>query len=131
MYPEAKMIDAMKVWKLPAGKESMLSEICQSGDYFLEEKIDGYWYEYEKTDKVYINYKGYNLTVPMVVWEFEAECLEWSIKNVKMEGDTPFNKHFVVGKKDSDVFLDLIYFFLVENDSDAMIQERYKAEWDE
>ena len=50
MYPEAKMIDAMKVWKLPAGKESMLSEICQSGDYFLEEKIDGYWYEYEKTD---------------------------------------------------------------------------------
>lgn len=48
-----------------------------------------------------------------------------------MEGDTPFNKHFVVGKKDSDVFLDLIYFFLVENDSDAMIQERYKAEWDE
>lgn len=50
MYPEAKMIDAMKVWKLPAGKEFMLSEICQSGDYFLEEKIDGYWYEYEKTD---------------------------------------------------------------------------------
>lgn len=50
MYPEAKMIDAMKVWKLPSGKESMLSEICQSGDYFLEEKIDGYWYEYEKTE---------------------------------------------------------------------------------
>lgn len=50
MYPEAKMIDAMKVWKLPAGKESMLSEMCQSGDYFLEEKIDGYWYEFEKTD---------------------------------------------------------------------------------
>lgn len=50
MYPEARMIDAMKVWKLPAGKENMLSEICQSGDYFLEEKIDGYWYEFEKTE---------------------------------------------------------------------------------
>ncbi len=50
MYPEAKMIDAMKVWKLPAGKESMLSEMCENGEYFLEEKIDGYWYEYEKTD---------------------------------------------------------------------------------
>lgn len=49
MYPEARMIDAMKVWKLPAGKESMLSEMCQNGQYFLEEKIDGYWYEYEKT----------------------------------------------------------------------------------
>lgn len=44
------MIEAMKVWKLPAGKEAMLSEMCQSGDYFLEEKIDGYWYEYEKTE---------------------------------------------------------------------------------
>lgn len=50
MYPEARIIDAMKVWKLPAGKENMLSEICQSGDYFLEEKIDGYWYEFEKTE---------------------------------------------------------------------------------
>ncbi len=50
MYPEAKMIDAMKIWKLPAGKEFMLSEMCQNGDYFLEEKIDGAWYQYEKTD---------------------------------------------------------------------------------
>lgn len=50
MYPEAKMIDAMKVWKLPAGKESMLSEMCQNGQYFLEEKVDGAWYQYEKTD---------------------------------------------------------------------------------
>lgn len=50
MYPEAKMIDAMKVWKLPAGKEDMLSQMCSSGDYFLEEKIDGYWYEFEKTE---------------------------------------------------------------------------------
>lgn len=49
MYPEARMIDAMKVWKLPAGKENMLSEMCQSGEYFLQEKIDGYWYEFEKT----------------------------------------------------------------------------------
>lgn len=49
MYPEARMIDAMKVWKLPAGKENMLSEMCQNGEYFLQEKIDGYWYEFEKT----------------------------------------------------------------------------------
>ena len=50
MYPEARMIYAMKIWKLPAGKEGMLSEMCQSGEYFLEEKIDGYWYEFEKTE---------------------------------------------------------------------------------
>lgn len=50
MYPEARVINAMKIWKLPAGKEHMLSEMCQSGEYFLEEKIDGYWYEFEKTE---------------------------------------------------------------------------------
>ncbi len=49
MYEEARIIEAMKIWKLPAGKEGMLSEICEKGEYFLQEKIDGYWYEYEKT----------------------------------------------------------------------------------
>lgn len=49
MYPEAKMIPAMKIWKLPSGKEGMFSDLCASGDYFAEEKIDGYFYEYEKT----------------------------------------------------------------------------------
>ena len=50
MYPEAKMIEPMKIWKLPDNKEYMLSEICESGEYFAQEKIDGYWYQFEKTD---------------------------------------------------------------------------------
>lgn len=49
LYPGARIIPAMKIWKLPKGKESELSTACSSGEYFLEEKIDGYWYEYEKT----------------------------------------------------------------------------------
>lgn len=50
MYPEARMVEPMKIWQLPSGKEHMLSEVCQSGEYFAQEKIDGYWYQYEKTD---------------------------------------------------------------------------------
>lgn len=50
MYPEARMIDAMKIWSLPTNKKSLLPEICQNGEYFLEEKIDGAWYQYERTD---------------------------------------------------------------------------------
>ena len=50
MYPEAKMIEPMKIWKLPDNKEHMLSEVCESGEYFAQEKIDGYWYQFEKTD---------------------------------------------------------------------------------
>ena len=41
----------------------MLSEICQSGDYFLEEKIDGYWYEFEKTE----NYKIYPTKIKEII----------------------------------------------------------------
>lgn len=49
LYPEARIIKPMLVWKLPSGKEYMLSDICEQGEYFLEEKKDGYFYEYEKT----------------------------------------------------------------------------------
>lgn len=54
-FPEAggQMIEPMLIWKLPSGKENKLSEICQSGDYFLEEKIDGAFYQFVRTE----NYK--------------------------------------------------------------------------
>lgn len=35
MYPEAKMIEVMKIWKLPSDKEGMLSELCESGDLII------------------------------------------------------------------------------------------------
>jgi len=49
--PGAECIEAMKVWKLPDGKEYKFAEIANSGDYFAELKKDGYWYQYEKTDE--------------------------------------------------------------------------------
>lgn len=48
--PEADCIKAMKIWKLPEGKENKFSEVCNSGEYFAELKKDGYWYQYEKTE---------------------------------------------------------------------------------
>ncbi len=52
LYPEAEnlMIEPMLIWKLPAGKEFMLSEVCSSGEYFLEEKVDGAYYQFVKTE---------------------------------------------------------------------------------
>jgi ATP-dependent DNA ligase len=52
LYPEAEelMIEPMLIWKLPAGKKSMLSEVCSNGEYFLEEKIDGAFYQFVKTE---------------------------------------------------------------------------------
>lgn len=48
LYPgtEALMVPAGLIWKLPAGKEYMMSEVCESGDYFAEEKLDGAWYQF-------------------------------------------------------------------------------------
>lgn len=48
--PEAQCIQAMKIWKLPDGKENMFPQVCNSGDYFAELKKDGYWYQFEKTE---------------------------------------------------------------------------------
>lgn len=48
--PEAECIQAMKIWKLPDGKENLFPQVCNSGDYFAELKKDGYWYQYEKTE---------------------------------------------------------------------------------
>lgn len=48
--PGAECIPAMKIWKLPDGKEHMFAEVANSGDYFATVKKDGYWYEFEKTD---------------------------------------------------------------------------------
>lgn len=47
--PEAECIQAMKIWKLPDGKENLFPEMCNNGQYFAELKKDGYWYEFEKT----------------------------------------------------------------------------------
>lgn len=44
------MVEPMKIWKIPEDKEYMIKDIYTSGEYFAQEKIDGYWYQYEKTD---------------------------------------------------------------------------------
>ena len=49
MYPEAFIIEPMKINKIPKGKEHLLPSLCESGEYFAQVKKDGYWYMYEKT----------------------------------------------------------------------------------
>lgn len=90
-------------------------------------------YEEEDVDKIYINYKGYNIAVPMLIWEFDAECADWSIEteagcNEKEEDNSEF---FLVQKADRRPFIDLIYFFMIENNVDLMLKERYKVSWNE
>ena len=50
MYPEALVIEPMKINRIPDGKEHMFPAICGSGEYFAQLKKDGYWYQFERTE---------------------------------------------------------------------------------
>lgn len=43
-----RIIEPMKINRIPDGKESLFPSICASGEYFAEIKKDGYWYMFEK-----------------------------------------------------------------------------------
>lgn len=45
------MIPAALIWKLPSGKEAMMTQVCESRNYFGELKIDGAWYQFTKGSK--------------------------------------------------------------------------------
>ena len=46
-----------------------------------------------------------------------------------MEGTDRFDKNFVIKKEDKEKFLDEIYFFLVDNHMDSVLNEKYRANW--
>ena len=52
VYPEASpyMYKPMLCWKLPENKEDLFNDICDSGDYFAQEKKDGSLYQYVRTE---------------------------------------------------------------------------------
>lgn len=52
-FPGAEdlMIQPMLIWTLPINKKDKLSEICASGEYFAEEKLDGALYQFCRTNR--------------------------------------------------------------------------------
>lgn len=80
------------------------------------------------TSRVYVNYKGYNIAFAMEIWGFGAECSSWDIKEQMIGSvpDNPSNVYFLIQSADTRAFLDLVYFFLKENNADGMIREDYK-----
>ncbi len=70
--------------------------------------------------QIWINYKGYNIVMPMMMWEFDTEPMDRKI-NFDVAGESFENWYFTVAKEDFSLFADLIYFFLTEHDADRMI----------
>lgn len=99
------------IWEMENrnGYQWYKSDVCN-----LKTKSNG------DTVDVWLNYKGYNIIMPMEIWGFTDEISERAI-NFKVEGDDMTNWYYVVKEKDLRLFIDLIYFFIREHNADKMI----------
>lgn len=68
-------------------------------------------YDVDDKAEVHMNYKGYNLAIPMLVWEFGSVLEFASINDVSIEGEPLNRKYFTINKNDKEKFLDEMYFF--------------------
>lgn len=77
--------------------------------------------------RVYVNYKGYNVVVPMGICGFEDEIQERKIK-YEVEGEKGIlnSLSYVVEKDNLRLFCDMIFFFLTEHSLDRMLYEEFK-----
>ena len=84
--------------------------------------------QYEESKcRVYVNYKGYNVVVPMGICGFEDEIQERKIK-YEVEGEKGIlnSLSYVVEKDNLRLFCDMIFFFLTEHSLDRMLYEGFK-----
>lgn len=84
--------------------------------------------QYEESKcRVYVNYKGYNVVVPMGICGFEDEIQERKIK-YEVEGEKGILNalSYVVEKDNLRLFCDMIFFFLTEHSLDRMLYEEFK-----
>ena len=104
------------MWKVKEknGAQWYISDVCQLK---IINNKDNY--------NIWVNYKGFNIAMPMGMWGFGEEVSERGIR-YGIKGDSIEDWYFVVEKKDFDLFVDLIYFFIHENDADKMINPSLK-----
>lgn len=99
------------IWKIEE-KEDVLwytSDVCQLKLIRAENRIN-----------IWLNYKGYNIIMPMGMWGFDEEIAERGIK-YSIQGDSMESWYFDIENKDLRLFTDLIYFFIKEHNADEMI----------
>ncbi len=81
----------------------------------------------ENKCRVYVNYKGYNVVIPMGMYGFEDEIQERKIKyEVEGEKGVLNSLSYVVEKDYLRLFCDMIFFFLMEHSLDRILYEEFK-----
>ena len=85
--------------------------------------------QYEENKcRVYVNYKGYNVVIPMGMYGFEDEIQERKIK-YEVEGEKgAFNSlSYVVEENKVKLFCNIIFSFLSEHNLDKVLYEELGA----
>lgn len=83
-------------------------------------------YDGEKCN-IYVDYKGYNVIIPIGILGFEDEIQKRRI-DYDINGETGNFKSlsYVISKNDLRLFCDMIYFFLSENSLDEALNPAFK-----
>ena len=85
----------------------------------------------DQLKRVYINYNGYNPLFTMLLGEFSAECKLDSIQlDIKSDIKGCTNSMYaVVPKEKLHLFIKSIYFFIMENNLECMLNEKDISIW--
>lgn len=78
---------------------------------------------------IWVNYNGFNIVLPMLMWDFNVEMDE---NDIPLKLDMQWNEHrgFIINKQDISYFIGLINFFLTERDPNSMVlNESFSEEW--
>ena len=73
-----RIIEPMKINRIPDGKENLFPSICASGEYFAELKKDGYWYIWQSIVCIRTTTKSLPATVSTTPTRWLASCWTWT-----------------------------------------------------
>lgn len=112
------IMEKIKMWKIQKKEtyEIWTSEVCILKIINLEEQC-----------RIFVNYKGYNVVMPMGMYGFEEEIQERNIP-FDIEGKVgEFNLlSYVINVRDLKLFCDMIFFFLTEHNIDESLGEVFR-----
>lgn len=77
--------------------------------------------------RVFVDYKGYNVILPMGMWGFEEELQRRKIAfDVDGERGGFKSLNYIVKASDLKLFCDMIFFFLSEHNLDGALNNAFK-----
>ena len=112
------IMEKNRMWKVQKNEtfDIWTNNVCAIKIEHLEDKC-----------RVYVDYKGYNVIMPMGMWGFEDEIQDRKIE-FEIDGEKGNFKalSYVVKESDLKLFCDMIFFFLSEHNLDGVLNDVFK-----